>query len=329
MTPRENYFAMLNREKQEFVPSFGRDMRLTALELISAVDFPSIGPGTDMFGVPWVMTQEGTITEPGFVLFDDIADWKEYVHFPDLDSVDFKGAAEKEMAGVDRNEQVSIIFGVYGVFMRLVSLMGFENALMALAADPDSCAEFFDACSDYHVDYVNRLCDAYHVDVMSYIEDVAASTSLFFSPEVYRELILHYHKKVMDAIIANGAIPQMHTCGYCTDVLDNYVNIGVRIWNSAQPCNDLSAILDKYEGKLVVEGGWDTQGACSQIGATQEDLIKEADRCMSEYGTKKGFSLFIILMNERGNAIMVGDERMPLVNEELAKWDEKLFGKAN
>lgn len=53
-------------------------------------------------------------------------------------------------------------------------------------------------------------------------------------------------------------------------------------------------------------GGWDTEGPCSFIGATEEQLREEVRRNMETYGKNGGFILVPVLLNEKGNSMMVG-----------------------
>lgn len=65
----------------------------------------------------------------------------------------------------------------------------------------------------------------------------------------------------------------------------------------------------------MIEGGWDTSGPASYIGATTEDLIEEAKRCAGMYGQKGNYILMPLLMNENGNALIVGDSRLaPMID---------------
>ncbi len=101
--------------------------------------------GVDSFGVNWVATKEGAMPEPNKFMFEDIADWKEYVHFADLDSLGIEAAAEElEDFNLDnRNEVVENVLSACGLFERMAAFMGFENALCSLVEDPDTCQEFF------------------------------------------------------------------------------------------------------------------------------------------------------------------------------------------
>lgn len=311
MNQRENFFTMIEGKKPEFIPN-SMEVYKTCGMAISYIDSPFQG-GLDSYGVNWVLTKEGAIPEPNKFLFEDIADWKEKVHFADLDSLGIEAAAAKEMEDFDqnsRNELVVNIFSACGLFERLAAFMGFENALCSLVEDPESCKEFFEAVADYRIACHNRMIDAYQPDVLTYFDDLATANGLFMSPKVYREVIKPAHQRIIEAVTSRGVIFSQHTCGKCEEIVGDYVEMGAKIWHSAQINNDLEGIMDRYKGKLIVEGGWDSSGPVSYIGASIEDLIEEAKRCVSVYGPKGNFILMPILMNENGNSLLVGDPRL-------------------
>lgn len=197
--------------------------------------------------------------------------------------------------------------------------MGFENALVSLLTEPEACREFFDAMTDYKIKAVEKIIDAYKLDVYVNFDDVSNANSMFMSPDTYRETIKPYHAKLVEAVTDKGVIFCQHTCGKCESVLDDYVEIGVKIWNSAQPMNNIPEIQKRYKGQLVVEGGWDTQGTPGYIDASEEIVRAETRRCVEEYGKSGGFILMPVLFNERGNVAFVGDDRLPMVFDEWSR----------
>ncbi|MCG1025854.1 MULTISPECIES: uroporphyrinogen decarboxylase family protein [Dehalobacter] len=320
LTQRENFELMLKGEKPEYSPIL-YEMYKACMLATNNTDQPWKG-GQDPFGINWVATAEGVIPEPGKILFDDIADWKRYVKFPDIDSLGIEKMAQMELADYTdekRKEQPLAVFNVCGIFERMAAFMGFENTLCALIEDPDSCHEFFEAMADYKIACLNRYIDVYNPDVIIYFDDFATARGLFMSPKTYREVIKPHHKRIIEAVTSRGVIFSQHTCGKCEDILEDYVEMGVRIWNSAQVCNDLDGILTKYHGRLLVEGGWDTSGPASYMGAPVEAIIEETKRCAEQYGKKGNFILFPVIMNEKGNAFMTGDERIPML---MKTWHE-------
>ncbi len=102
-------------------------------------------------------------------------------------------------------------------------------------------------------------------------------------------------------------------------VIPDFVEMGVQIWNSAQHLNDLPKLMAKYKGKLMFEGGWNGSGRCACVDATMDEIMEEADRCLDQYAGFGNFALFPIIMNERGNAIFVGDKRL---DKMVAHWHE-------
>jgi hypothetical protein len=311
MNQRENFFAMIEGKKPEFIPN-SMEVYKSCIAGTSITDSPLMG-GVDSFGVNWVATKEGTMPEPNKFLFDDIADWKEYVNFADLDSLGIEAAAAKEMEDFNqnnRNEQVVNVFSACGLFERLAAFMGFENALCSLVEDPDSCQEFFEALADYRIAYHNRFIDAYQPDVLTYFDDLATANGLFMSPKVYREVIKPAHQRIVEAVTSRGVIFSQHTCGKCEEIVGDYVEMGVKIWHSAQTMNDLEGLQEKFNGRLIIEGGWDSSGPASYIGASTEVLIEEAKRCARVYGQKGNYIFMPTLLNENGNSLFVGDPRL-------------------
>ncbi|MDZ5723697.1 uroporphyrinogen decarboxylase family protein [Acetobacterium sp. K1/6] len=308
MNQRENFFAMIEGKKPEFIPNTMEVYKICFLGT-NNTDQPWNG-GMDPFGVNWIATKEGVLPEPNKFMFDDIADWKDYVKFPNIDSLGIEAAAKIEMADFTPGEQVVNVFSVCGLFERLAAFMGFENALCSLVEDPESCQEFFEAFADYKIAIHNRFIEAYQPDVITYFDDLATANGLFMSPKVYREVIKPAHRRIIEAVTSRGVLFAQHTCGKCEEIVADYVEMGAKIWHSAQIMNDLEGIQEKFKGSLVIEGGWDTSGPASYIGASTEALIEEAKRCATVYGQKGNFILMPLLMNENGNALMVGDSRL-------------------
>lgn len=312
MNARENFFAMLNGQPTDpdFAPTT-MDLAKLAPMIGHVVDYPLIDGSVDCFGVKWV-GKEGLMPEPGKFMFDDITKWKDYVKFPDLDAIDFAPMASMDLQGYDRETTLLYAMSGGGIFERIAAFMGFENALMAMSEEPESCMEFFEAMADFKIRLHNKMIDLYQPDVLTYFDDVATIRGTFMSPQMFREQIKPYEKKIAEACIARGVIFSYHVCGKVDEIIDDIVDIGARMWNSAQACNDIEAIQQRYGHRLLIEGGWDSQGPASRIGATQEELNAEAIRCAETYAKYGNFILFPLILNEQGNALMGGaDSRVP------------------
>ncbi len=319
MTPKENLLEHIYGEKPEYVPMTLADIQVCGF--LYPLEQP-VKPGKDIFGVPWAVTREGAIPSPGYVAFDEVSDWKRHVVFPDLSLYDFQAFAEAEaqtFPQADRSEKLYTLMTACGLWERLIAFMGFDNALCALAEDPDGCQEFFEAMADFKIACANKLIDAYHPDIFLICDDVAYARGMFMEPKLYRKILKPAYKRIVEAISSRGIIFQMHCCGKCEEVVPDFIDIGAKMWHSAQRMNNLPKLLEQYKGKLVIEGGWDTAGPASRIDADEETIRAEVRRCMTEY-KKPGFVLCASLFNEKGNGFIIGDPRTEYIFDEWNKY---------
>lgn len=323
LTPRENALKMIYDEGPEYVPMTMECMRIVGMQFTPATEQP-LGPfmpsGYDPFGIWWNVDYLGEIPDNSHFMFEDVTEWEKYVKIPDVDAIDFKGAAEKELEGVDRSQQLLTYYSMCGIYERLAAFMGFENTLVALLEEPEACHDLLDVLTDYKIDVANHVIDAYAPDIYVDYSDIATERSLFMSPDTWREMIKPHQQRYIDAVKARGVIFEQHCCGRCEDVVDDWVDMGVTLWHCAQRVNDLAGIEARYRGKLTIEGGWDSQGKPGLLDATEEICRDEVDRCIDEYGHAGGFILLPIMTSEKGlsNRNMC-DPRQPAVNDEWEK----------
>jgi hypothetical protein len=58
----------------------------------------------------------------------------------------------------------------------------------------------------------------------------------------------------------------------------------------------VAGILDTYGDRFCIEGGWNTNGKPSLPSAGIEDVRAEVERCFREYGGKKGWVFFPLIL---------------------------------
>lgn len=285
ITEKENFMMAMNHEVPEWVPN---TMSVVASAGATGETFENgpIGGGTDGFGVEWHCTESAAgqaVPAPGRYVLDDVCDWEDKVTFPDLDKFDWAELARRQLAGVNRDEKVIEYSSWNGHFLRLTHLMGFENALCAMATDPEACFAFMSALTDYKIKIVERAAEYFRPDLFTSFDDTATELGTFMSPKVYREMIMPNHKRLNDAIRAYGMMPVIHTCGRCEDIVPDFIEEGAQAWSSAQPTNDIAGILEKYGKSITVIGGYDTNGRPGMPDADDEVIYAEVKRCMDAY----------------------------------------------
>jgi len=117
-------------------------------------------------------------------------------------------------------------------------------------------------------------------------------------------------------------IAEQHTCGRCEDLIGDYVEIGVQSFYPAQSINDLVKIKDSYGDKLVLCGGYNSQGACAVPGAPEEVMRAEARRMIDSYARGGGF------IASTANQAMSDPETQVFIRDEFFKYSKDFYKKA-
>ena len=227
---------------------------------------------------------------------DDICDWREKLVIPDPSKYDWKAdyARECQILGEPDREHCTVDFGFgNGVFERLAAVMGFEDALIALATEPEEVNAFFTALTDYKVAALDYIIDAYHPDTITYFDDIATQKDMFMAPDAYREMIKPHHKRFAQECIKRGVKPIYHCCGHAERIVEDMIDCGWVAWSSVQISNVIEGLIEKYGDRFGFIGGYDSNGAPASINATHDEIVTEVKRCMDTYGKyHKGYCFF-------------------------------------
>lgn len=215
VSARENLNAHYFGKEPWFAASFNDTTGVASSDYNEKMSRPHGKDSVDCFGVPWKWVEAvgGAITPGGNPVFEDANEWKDHIRMPDIDKwnweEDAKNQPDKRFSSV-----FTFINGFW--FERLISLMDFENAAIAII-DPDQEAavrELFEATTDLGIRLVDKICTYFPgTDGFCIHDDWGAQRSPFFSDEVARELFLPYMKEIVDHIHAKGRYCTIHSCG--------------------------------------------------------------------------------------------------------------------
>ena len=289
MNPREILLKTYAHERTGYIPSN------------NAVDFcwPSIlnegrpkgyGRYTDAWGVVWnnIEGQPGSINdETAPKVLNDVTKWREQVHIPDPEELDWAAGAAADTAHWDRENKISNVILTCGIWERFYMLCGFQDALLNLAAEPEATYECLCAIADQRVQYIEKIAKYYKPDKIQVHDDYGIEKSLLFSRDTWLELIKPNLKKLVDACHRNGILYEHHSCGYIVPLLDDFIELGVDAWNTVQYANNPPALAEKYHGKFTLVGGLNDRLFVDPT-ATEEDLkasIRESISLAGKYGS--------------------------------------------
>ena len=266
ITKRENMLRFLRGEKPAWTPLMSSDSQLILPKIvpdnvaramvIEAERVPdSEAGGPDMFGLPWVYVPQvhGSMEDPNVPhLMEDVSEWREAIKFPNMDEWDWEGAAKRNESFIDRSKYVVTWFFT-GMFERLISFMGFENAAVALI-DEDSEEDLNDLCSalaDNAIEFLSRMKKWFNIDGVFYHDDWGSQRAPFFSIDVVREKLAPHIKRIVEYCHENDIHFEFHSCGFNESLVPAMVEMGIDMWNGQQ-MNDKKKLYGMYGDKFAI-----------------------------------------------------------------------------
>lgn len=175
-------------------------------------------------------------------------------------------------------------------------MIGTENFLIGLLEEPEWATDVFDTYLKTSLDLCQRILDAgYEFDGVFWYDDMGYKGTPFFSPQIYRELLQPYHKKVVDWAHERGMVTELHSCGFIEPLLPDIMQTGVEMLNPLEIKAGMNPqrLKSTYGDKLAFHGGINAQ------------LWDDIDRVKAE------MERIIPLMKEGGGYIFASDHSIP------------------
>ena len=306
MTPRENALLAYRHQPHPSVPNF-----FTDFDIWDSFGERYFGPGEgkDWFGVSWTHVPEmNSQTEtPGQEQLEDLEHWRDQIQFPDLEGYDWVDLAARATAGWDRENRVSFCMLLNGPFERMMSLMGFENAMYAFYDTPEEVKALFGAITDHKCRYLEILKEHFRFDIIAFHDDWGDNRNAFFPMEMWRTFLKPCIQRVVDKTHELGMIFEMHSCGYIRPFIPELVEMGVDAIDPLQYCNGPEELQREYGGRLFFNGGFRTQDVLERPGATEEEIRAEVRRNIDALAPGVAFGTMAPIIDRRVAAI-VADE---------------------
>ena len=266
-----------------------------------AMDFSGFGDTmkSDWFDMVWDITgSTGASVRPGNPRIPDITHWEDYVSMPDLSGLDWAGMAEmnREFLNHGKHKRLNIYCGTWE---RLMCLMDVENAALALI-DEDlkpHTLRFLDAYADFLIEYISRCKQACDINGVMVTEDWAHMRGPFFSPEIAREMLVPFIRRITDFLHANDMLYEMHMCGNTTKLIPCMVEANIDIWSAIQPelyDKPAEELAKQYKNERMIFG---LTAPFVPATASDAELAAAAEALVEEfYDVKVMFGYFVMSM---------------------------------
>ncbi|MCL2227895.1 MAG: methyltransferase, partial [Oscillospiraceae bacterium] len=253
---REPYWQMFALDCKMMSPSVNPDNIARGFVFEADPFEPIVGKSVpDMFGIEWeyVPAVGGAMVRPGNPFAEDAEELLKKIIWPEPEKWDWAGSAKQNEKFFDSESYYSMCF-LNGWFERLISMLDFENALMAIFDEDqeDAVNEFFTKLTDLYIRIFGIMIDTYpKLDGFMIHDDWGGQKNTFFSPEVCEKVIVPHMRRTTDYLHSRGKNCELHSCGSIIQQVPNMIKAGWDSW-MPQPMNDSHKIYELYGDKLII-----------------------------------------------------------------------------
>ncbi|OGO25952.1 MAG: hypothetical protein A2W33_10870 [Chloroflexi bacterium RBG_16_52_11] len=181
-----------------------------------------------------------------------------------------------------------------GIFEQPARMIGMQNFLMALVADPKFADRMMEQITDIYIESCNNYLDEIgkYIQVFVYYDDVNTQNGWMINPDTYRKMIKPKQRRLVDAIKKKtDAKLFFHGCGAAYDLIPDLIDLGFDILNPVQVSArgmDTKRLKGTY-GKDITfwGGGVDTQRVLPF--GTPAEVVDEVKRRIDDLAPGGGF----------------------------------------
>jgi len=227
----------------------------------------------DEFGVVW--NRSGVDKDIGVVDHPQITDLENSNYtFPVPDIPHLRRDIEKLLE--TRKDRFTFMGFGFCMFERAWSLMGMENALAAMIANPDELDDLFERICDFFLNLVDVALE-YDLDGIYFGDDWGQQRGLIMGPAHWRKFIKPRMAKLYSRVKNKGKFIIQHSCGDCHEILGDLVEIGLDCYQTFQPeIYNIAEVKQKFGKQLSFWGAVSTQQVLPRMKPkeVQEEIVR-------------------------------------------------------
>ncbi len=327
MTPKEIMLELLRPDgKPERQLVQYEALEMVVAHPIGAYIRPGFRPGasiTDLWGVriDWPLDAPGAmphVTQENKVI-KDITRWRDYVHAPDIlascsGDADWEPVRTRARANAGDSKLVTGFIPT-GIFEQCHNLMPFQEVLTNLYDHPQEMHELIAYINEYRMKYVKLMIDKLQPDAIFAHDDWGTKDALFMKPDMWREFFKEPYREFYEYIRSRGVIAIHHADSYLVPIVEDMAEIGIQVWQGTLPENDIPALQQRLQGRLVLMGGI---GASIDRADAAEDEVRDYVRTALETYCPGGHFIPCITYGLAGAVFRHID---PWIDDEIQKYN--------
>jgi len=219
---------------------------------------------------------------------DTIEKMEAALKLPSIDDFDFSGITN----ACERYSDRFLLGGFASIFYYPTLVRSMQDILEDMALNEELAHYLFKRSFDWHMEYHKRLLEAGkgRIDAMQLADDFATQINLIMSKDMFRK----YFREPMCEYIAlaksYGAIPFLHCCGATFDLIEEYIDMGIKILNPVQTVAakmEPERLKSAFGGRMTFHGGGETQRILPH--GTTDDVRNNAKMLSRTLGKNGGY----------------------------------------
>jgi uroporphyrinogen decarboxylase len=258
----------------EFAAKMGLDA------VLADPDFNKTQAGPGQWRTEWGYTIQESEEEHGVEVDSPIKSMEDFSRYtpPDPRAAGRYATIEKILAEYGKTH--AVIVHLNDVFSIPRYLMGYENLLMAIAADPELVSALVNLSVDVNLAMARQVASR-GVTIVYTGDDFAGDTGPLMSPASFRELFYPGLCRVMKGYKDLGLSVIKHTDGMIWPLIDMIVDSGIDCLDPIDPIAgmDLGEVKAKFGKRVALKGNVDcshlmTLGTPAQVAAATREALR-------------------------------------------------------
>ena len=132
----------------------------------------------------------------------------------------------------------------------------YDKLFMDMVLEPENLHTLIKKVAEFNLTAAEQLLRC-GVEMITTCDDMGDANSLLFSPQMYEEFFMSYHKELSNLCHSYGATLHLHSHGNIKRLLPLLVEAGIDIVNPIDPfeIGELEELKESFGDKLVLTGG--------------------------------------------------------------------------
>lgn len=210
-------------------------------------------------------------------------------NWPKPEWFDFSSLAKQ----AEQNSNRVIVGGFWsGILGDCYRMLGFENFLYNIAANPELTKTLVNRMTDFYLAMNDKIFTELKgkIDVWFFGNDFGTQGGLLFSKDMFSEFFLANIERLCKLAHSHGIKVMMHSCGAIKEIIPLLIDAGVDILDPIQVTAagmDPQELKNEFGKQIVFHGGIDTQHLLPE--GTKEEVFEQSKKMIEIMGKDGGY----------------------------------------